>query len=212
MKRKIGAPKGRQLYGAPKGAPIMPNMVMFIEDLEQKTMGTNTKNIFFPMFPKTMGGKYKKTMPRIFGLQKHNQDQRIKIINNKIFCSKPSINIIWSVLQEKMMTKTFYFTFFWIFRNICCLKVPQYTICNDFEFYTTHIYTCIWLFYQLLYPFQCFCNPLILKIHHFGGTRCDFGNSREPEWLKIENWRQLARIFKNSPTLLKKLLQTCSWW
>ena len=27
MKRKIGAPKGRQLYGAPKGAPIMPNMV-----------------------------------------------------------------------------------------------------------------------------------------------------------------------------------------
>ena len=28
MKRKIGAPKGRQLYGAPKGAPIMPNMVI----------------------------------------------------------------------------------------------------------------------------------------------------------------------------------------
>ena len=28
MKRKIGAPKGRQLYGAPKGAPIMPNMVV----------------------------------------------------------------------------------------------------------------------------------------------------------------------------------------
>ena len=27
MKRKIGAPKGRQLYGAPKGALIMPNMV-----------------------------------------------------------------------------------------------------------------------------------------------------------------------------------------
>ena len=45
------------------------------------------QNIFSPMFPKTMGGKYKKTMPRIFGLQKHNQDQRIKIINNKIFCS-----------------------------------------------------------------------------------------------------------------------------
>jgi hypothetical protein len=60
---------------------------MFIEDLEQKTMRTNIKNIFSPMFPKTMGGKYKKTMPRIFGLQKHNQDQRIKIINNKIFCS-----------------------------------------------------------------------------------------------------------------------------
>ena len=27
MKQKIGAPKGRQLYGAPKGATIMPNMV-----------------------------------------------------------------------------------------------------------------------------------------------------------------------------------------
>ena len=61
--------------------------IMFTEYLEQKTMRTNIKNIFSPMFPKTMGGKYKKMMPRIFGLQKHNQHQRIKIINNKIFCS-----------------------------------------------------------------------------------------------------------------------------
>ena len=66
-----------------------------------------------------------------------------------------------------------------------------------------HKYTYIWLFYQLIYPFHWFCSPLMLKIHHFGGTRCDFGNSREPEWLKIENWRQLARIFKNSPTPFK---------
>ena len=33
MKRKIGAPKGRQLYGAPKGAPIMPNMVVWVYTL-----------------------------------------------------------------------------------------------------------------------------------------------------------------------------------
>ena len=34
MKRKIGAPKGRQLYGAPKWALIMPNTVVLLADNE----------------------------------------------------------------------------------------------------------------------------------------------------------------------------------
>jgi len=86
----------------------------------------NIRGIVFLYFP-----------PIVFG----NIGEKIFLMFVRIvFCSKSSINIIWSVLQEKMMTKTFYFTFFWIFTNKCCLKVPQYTICNDFEFYTTHIY------------------------------------------------------------------------
>ena len=128
-----------------------------------------------------------------------------------VFCSKYSINIIWSVLQQKLMEKTFCFTFFEFWpKSVArrCHNTLFVMILSDRQ----HKYTYIWLFYQLIYPFHWFCSPLMLKIHHFGGTRCDFGNSREPEWLKIENWRQLARIFKNSPILLKKLLQTCSWW
>ena len=61
--------------------------IMFIEYLEQKTMRTNIKNIFFPVFPRSMEKKVKKTMPSTVGPYKHNQDQPIKNINNKIFCS-----------------------------------------------------------------------------------------------------------------------------
>ena len=60
---------------------------MFIEYLEQKTMRTNIKNIFLPVFPRIMGKTVKKTTPSTVGPYKHNQDQPIKNISNKIFCS-----------------------------------------------------------------------------------------------------------------------------
>jgi hypothetical protein len=41
---------------------------MFIEYLEQKTMRTNIKNIFFPVFPKIMGKPVKKMMPKRVGV------------------------------------------------------------------------------------------------------------------------------------------------
>ena len=61
--------------------------IMFIEYLEQKTMRTNIKNIFLPVFPRIMGKTVKKTTPSTVGPYTHNQDQPIKNINNKIFCS-----------------------------------------------------------------------------------------------------------------------------
>jgi len=48
--------------------------IMFIEHLEQKTMRTNMKKKFFPVFPKIMGKRVKKTTPNCFGVKKHNQD------------------------------------------------------------------------------------------------------------------------------------------
>ena len=90
--------------------------IMFIEYLEQKTMRTNIKNIFFPVFPRIMGKTVKKTTPSTVGPYKHNQDQPIKNINNKIFCSSlwvlsvgkafflprlPSKNSPWQKWQEK---------------------------------------------------------------------------------------------------------------
>ena len=90
--------------------------IMFIEYLEQKTMRTNIKNIFLPVFPRIMGKTVKKTTPSTVGPYKHNQDQPIKNINNKIFCSSlwvlsvgkafflprlPSKNSPWQKWQEK---------------------------------------------------------------------------------------------------------------
>jgi len=48
--------------------------IMFIEHLEQKTMRTNMKKNFFPVFPKIMGKRVKKTTPNCFGVKKRNQD------------------------------------------------------------------------------------------------------------------------------------------
>jgi len=42
--------------------------IMFIEYLEQKTMRTNIKNIFFPVFPKIMGKPVKKMKPKRVGV------------------------------------------------------------------------------------------------------------------------------------------------
>ena len=61
-------------------------------------------------------------------------------------------------------------------------------------------YTCIWLFYQLIYPFQWFCNPLMLKIHHFGAIRCDLGTSRAPKLLTDAE----RRHFQKFPYPIKK--------
>ena len=58
---------------------------MFIKYLEQKTMRTNIKNIFFPVFPRIMGKTVKKTMPSTVGPYKHNQDQPIKILTIRFF-------------------------------------------------------------------------------------------------------------------------------
>ena len=128
-----------------------------------------------------------------------------------VFCSQYSKNIIWSVLQKKMRTKTVCFTFFEFSpKNVArrCHNTLFVMILSNRK----HIYTCIWLFYQLIYPFKWFCNPVMLKIHHFGDTRYDFGTSRAPKRLKIGKWRRVTPVFKNSPTPSKKPLQTCSWW
>ena len=61
--------------------------IMFIEYLEQKTMRTNIKNIFFSSVPKNYGKNSKKNDAKYSWAYKHNQDQPIKNINNKIFCS-----------------------------------------------------------------------------------------------------------------------------
>ena len=63
-----------------------------------------------------------------------------------------------------------------------------------------HIYTHVWLFYQLIYPFQWFCNPLMLKIHHLGGIRCDLGTSRVPKLLSDAE----RRHFQKFPYPIKK--------
>ena len=42
--------------------------IMFIEYLEQKTMRTNIKNIFFPVFPKIMGKPVQKMKPKRVGV------------------------------------------------------------------------------------------------------------------------------------------------
>ena len=123
-----------------------------------------------------------------------------------VFCSKYSINMIWSVLQNKLRTKTVCFTFFE------CSPKNVARRCHNTLSNRKHIYTCIWLFYQLIYPFKWFCNPVMLKIHVFGDTRYDFGTSSAPKWLKIGKWRRVTPVFKNSPTPSKKPLQTCSWW
>ena len=140
--------------------------------------------------------------PIIFG----NTGKKICLMFVRIvFCSKYSINIIWSVLQQKLMEKTFCFTFFEFSpKNVArrCHNTLFVMILSDRQ----HKYTYIWLFYQLIYPFHWFCSPLMLKIHHFGGTRCDLGTSRSPKWLKVGKWRRMTPLFKNSHSPSKKLL------
>ena len=145
---------------------------------------------FFTVFPIILG----------------NTERKIFLMFVRIvFCSKYSINIIWSVLQQKLMEKTFFFTFIEFSpKSVArrCHNTLFVMILSDRQ----HTYTYIWLFYQLVYPFHWFCSPLMLKIHHFGGTRCDLGTSRSPKWLKVGKWRRMTPLFKNSHSPSKKLL------
>ena len=108
-------------------------------------------------------------------------------------------------IAKKIMEKTFCFTFFEFSpKSVArrCHNTLFVMILSDRQ----HKYTYIWLFYQLIYPFHWFCSPLMLKIHHFGGTRCDLGTSRSPKWLKVGKWRRMTPLFKNSHSPSKKLL------
>ena len=110
--------------------------------------------IFCPFFPIVFGNIGKK----IFLMFVHI-----------VFCSKYSINIIWSVLQENMMTKSFFFTFFLIFTKKKML--PEGAPIHYLQWFGVlhntciHIYGCFINWYPLSNDFATlWCSKFIILV------------------------------------------------